>query len=153
MKYLFLFSITPVQGFINQARKTQDLYAGSFILSHLCRTAAERAEQDYKARVIFPKLTNEAIINRFLAVVDSNDMSQHLQRLLKAAGQAAPESRPILEVNPHHALIERIKEAPDADFEQWAKLLLDQALLAEGATLEDPAAFVRRMNSLLLGRS
>ena len=80
-------------------------------------------------------------------------MSQHLQRLLKAAGQAAPESRPILEVNPHHALIERIKEAGDADFEQWAKLLLDQALLAEGATLEDPAAFVRRMNSLLLGRS
>ncbi len=78
MKYLFLFSITPVQGFINQARKTQDLYAGSFILSHLCRTAAERAEQDYKARVIFPKLTNEAIINRFLAVVDSNDIKNNL---------------------------------------------------------------------------
>jgi CRISPR-associated protein Cmr2 len=73
MKYLFLFSVTPVQAFISQARKTQDLYAGSFILSHLCRTAAERVEQKYKARVIFPKLTNEAIINRFLAVVDDSN--------------------------------------------------------------------------------
>jgi len=78
MKYLFLFSITPVQGFINQARKTQDLYAGSFILSHLCRTAAEKAVHDYKARIIFPKLTNEAIINRFLAVVENDSTENNL---------------------------------------------------------------------------
>ncbi|VCU71970.1 Chaperone protein HtpG [Pigmentiphaga humi] len=86
-------------------------------------------------------------------VVDSEDMSQHLQRLLKAAGQAAPESKPILEINPGHALIERVKQAGEGEFKEWASLLLDQALLAEGASLEDPAAFVRRMNSLLLGRA
>ncbi|MDX3904472.1 MAG: molecular chaperone HtpG [Pigmentiphaga sp.] len=101
-----------------------------------------------EVRVTFRLVDSPACV-----VVDDQDMSQHLQRLLKAAGQATPESRPILEVNPRHALIERIKQAEDGDFEQWAKLLLDQALLAEGATLEDPAAFVRRMNSLLLGRS
>lgn len=78
MKYLFLFSITPVQEFIKQARKTQDLYAGSFILSHLCRTAAKKAEQDYKARIVFPVLTNKAIINRFLAVVNDSDTSKNL---------------------------------------------------------------------------
>ncbi|SFR15878.1 type III-B CRISPR-associated protein Cas10/Cmr2 [Desulfoscipio geothermicus] len=78
MKYLFLFSISPVQDFIVQARKTQDLYAGSFILSHLCRVAAEKARMVYNARIIFPHLANEALINRFLAVVDDGDRERNL---------------------------------------------------------------------------
>ncbi|MCL6635963.1 MAG: hypothetical protein K6T29_09410, partial [Peptococcaceae bacterium] len=78
MKYLFLFSISPVQAFIAQARKTQDLYAGSFILSHLCRVAAEKARMVYKARIVFPHLANEALINRFLAVVDDGDKERNL---------------------------------------------------------------------------
>jgi len=78
MKYLFLFSISPVQAFIAQARKTQDLYAGSFILSHLCRMAAEKARTDYMARIIFPHLANQALINRFLAVVDDGDRERNL---------------------------------------------------------------------------
>ncbi len=105
-------------------------------------------EQVKEVRVTFRLVDSPACV-----VVDDQDMSQHLQRLLKAAGQAAPTSRPILEINPQHALVDRIKAVPDEEFEQWAKLLLDQALLAEGAALEDPAAFVRRMNNLLLGKS
>jgi molecular chaperone HtpG len=85
-------------------------------------------------------------------VVDRDAMSQHLQRLLKAAGQKAPEVRPILELNPHHPLVQRLK-FDDARLADWAHLLLDQAQLAEGGALDDPAGFVRRMNALLLDKA
>jgi len=84
-------------------------------------------------------------------VVDENELSPHLQRLLRSAGQEAPEVKPILEINPEHALLARVSGAADGDFEEWSQLLLDQAMLAEGAALNDPAAFVKRMNRLLLG--
>lgn len=83
-------------------------------------------------------------------VADENAMSQHLQRLLKAAGQSAPDSAPILELNPEHPLVARLKSGEDAGLSDWAALLFDQAVLAEGAQLADPAGFVRRMNALLL---
>jgi len=82
-------------------------------------------------------------------VVDREAMSPHLQRLLKAAGQSAPEVKPILELNPTHALVQRLTTV-DARLADWAELLLDQAVLAEGGPLADPAGFVRRMNQLLL---
>jgi len=82
-------------------------------------------------------------------VVDKDAMSSHLQRMLKAAGQSVKPSAPILELNPQHPLVQRLQGAP-ADLEQWARLLLDQAILAEGGQLEDPAGFVRRVNGLLL---
>uniref|UniRef100_UPI0033419D19 molecular chaperone HtpG n=1 Tax=Castellaniella defragrans TaxID=75697 RepID=UPI0033419D19 len=84
-------------------------------------------------------------------VVDEHELSPHLLRMLKAAGQDAPEVKPILEVNPGHPLVKRLEAQPDASFGDWAELLLDQAMLAEGAMLKDPAAFVKRMNALLLG--
>ena len=83
-------------------------------------------------------------------VVDANELSPHLLRMLQAAGQEAPEVKPILEINPEHALIGRVQEASDADFGEWAQLLLDQSMLAEGAQLADSAGFVKRLNSLLL---
>ncbi|MBN4665568.1 molecular chaperone HtpG [Pandoraea nosoerga] len=82
-------------------------------------------------------------------VSDENDMSGTLQRLMKAAGQKMPEFRPILEINPEHALVKRLS-AQSADIADWTQLLFDQALLAEGGSLEDPAAFVKRTNALLL---
>jgi molecular chaperone HtpG len=82
-------------------------------------------------------------------VVDRHEMSQHLQRLLKAAGQSAPESKPVLEINPGHPLVRRLRD-DDSRLADWASLLLDQAQLAEGGTLDDPAGFVRRMNAMLL---
>jgi molecular chaperone HtpG len=82
-------------------------------------------------------------------VVDRDAMSAHLQRLLKAAGQKMPADAPILELNPHHPLVQRLKYE-DARLADWAHLLLEQAQLAEGGQLEDPAAFVHRLNRMLL---
>ena len=82
-------------------------------------------------------------------VADENDMSGNLARMLKAAGQKAPPSQPILEINPQHPLVTRLK-FEEARFDAWSHLLFDQALLAEGGQLEDPAGFVRRMNEMLL---
>jgi molecular chaperone HtpG len=89
-------------------------------------------------------------------VADDNEMSGHLQRLLKSAGQNLPggETKPILEVNPKHALIERLRDETDeARLADWGQLLLEQAQLAEGGQLADPAAFVKRLNRMLLGAS
>jgi molecular chaperone HtpG len=87
-------------------------------------------------------------------VADDHDLSGNLQRLLKAAGQKAPAAKPILEVNPHHPLVERLgQEADETRFGDLAQVLFDQALLAEGGNLEDPAGFVKRLNQLMLSMS
>ncbi|WP_344762477.1 molecular chaperone HtpG [Actimicrobium antarcticum] len=83
-------------------------------------------------------------------VVDENELSGNLMRMLKAAGQSAPDSKPILEINPDHPLVQRLKYE-EAKFDDWANILFDQAMLAEGGALTDPAAFVKRLNELLLG--
>jgi molecular chaperone HtpG len=85
-------------------------------------------------------------------VADEHELSANLVRMLKAAGQSAPESKPILEINPNHPLVTRLKyeDANQARFGDWANILFDQALLAEGGSLSDPAAFVKRMNEMLL---
>ena len=82
-------------------------------------------------------------------VADENDLSGNLARLLKAAGQKAPPSTPILEINVAHPIVKRLKPE-DERLKAWAELLFDQALLAEGGQLEDPAGFVRRSNELTL---
>ncbi|GGC75932.1 molecular chaperone HtpG [Undibacterium terreum] len=84
-------------------------------------------------------------------VADENELSGNLVRMLKAAGQAAPESKPILEVNPDHPLVQRLKYE-EAKFADWSHILFDQAMLAEGGTLVDPAAFVKRLNEMLLSK-
>ena len=81
-------------------------------------------------------------------VVEEGDMSAHLARLLKQAGQQAPKSQPVLEVNAAHALLKRLA-GEEAHFDDLAHILFDQAVLAEGGQLEDPAAYVRRVNALL----
>jgi molecular chaperone HtpG len=83
-------------------------------------------------------------------VADENELSGNLMRMLKAAGQNAPESKPILEINPDHPLVQRLKYE-EAKFEDWSSILFDQAMLAEGGTLTDPAGFVKRLNDMLLG--
>jgi molecular chaperone HtpG len=82
-------------------------------------------------------------------VADEYDMSGNLARILKAAGQKVPTSKPILEINPSHPLVVRLKDEKQR-FTDWSRLLFDQALLAEGGTLEDPAGFVKRTNELLI---
>lgn len=84
-------------------------------------------------------------------VVEEQDMAINLQKMLKAAGQAVPTSKPILEINPQHPLVLALKDEKEgARFDDWASLLFDQAMLSEGGQLDDPAAFVKRMNALLL---
>lgn len=85
-------------------------------------------------------------------VADENELSGNLLRMLKAAGQEAPESKPILEINPNHPLVTRLKyeDASGARFADWAHILFDQAALAEGGSLSDPASFVKRLNEMLL---
>ncbi|MEQ1773945.1 MAG: molecular chaperone HtpG, partial [Burkholderiales bacterium] len=82
---------------------------------------------------------------------DEYDMGANFQRLLKSAGQNVPASKPILEINPHHPLVQRLKdESDETRFDDLAKVLFDQSLLAEGGQLEDPAGFVKRLNQLML---
>lgn len=84
-------------------------------------------------------------------VTDEHDMSASLQRMLKAAGQQVPLSKPILEINAQHPLLQRLGDEADSQrFGDLASVLFDQALLAEGGQLEDPAGFVKRLNALLL---
>ena len=85
-------------------------------------------------------------------VADEHDLGGNLARILKAAGQKAPESKPILEINPKHPAVQRLKYE-ESHFADWANLLLEQATLAEGGTLEDPAGFVKRINALMLALS
>ncbi len=82
-------------------------------------------------------------------VREQNDMGPQLERLLKSVGQEVAEVKPILEINPQHKLIEKLEsEKNKNDFQDWTKLLYEQAVLAEGGQLKDPAAFVQRMNKL-----
>jgi molecular chaperone HtpG len=83
-------------------------------------------------------------------VVGEHELSGNLERLLKAAGQKTPDVKPVLEINPQHPIVQRLKSESDARFDDWANVLFEQALLAEGGQLEDPAGFVRRMNGLML---
>jgi len=84
-------------------------------------------------------------------VVGDFDMGAQMKRIMEAAGQAVPESKPILEINPRHPLLEKLDGEPDEDrFADLASIIFDQAHLAEGGSLEDPAAYVGRLNKLLL---
>ena len=93
------------------------------------------------------RVTTRLVDSPACLVVEEGDMSGHLARLLKQAGQDAPNARPILEVNPEHALVKKLDGSEH--FEDLAHILFDQALLAEGGHLDDPAAYVRRINALL----
>jgi molecular chaperone HtpG len=114
------------------------------------RPLVERIKATLGERVVDVRVTHRLTDSPACLVTGESDMSAHLERLLKAAGQAAPTVKPTLEVNPAHALITRLNTESDEDrFADWAHLLFEQALLAEGGHLDDPASFVRRLNGLL----
>jgi len=84
-------------------------------------------------------------------VAAADDINPQLRRMLEASGQAIPESRPILEINVRHPLVDRLSaEDNDEQFEDLSHIVLDHALLAEGTQLDDPAAYVRRINRFLV---
>jgi len=108
----------------------------------------DRLKEALKDRAKDVRVTTRLVDSPACLVVEEGDMSGHLARLLKQAGQAAPKSLPTLEVNAEHALVKRLDGS--AHFDALANILFDQALLAEGGQLEDPAAYVRRVNALLV---
>ncbi len=84
-------------------------------------------------------------------LVSDHGMNRNLERMLKEAGQPVPPNRPVMEINPDHPIVERLKEETDDQrFSDWTQILFDQALLAEGSQLDDPAGFVKRLNELML---
>jgi molecular chaperone HtpG len=124
---------------------------------------AEKAADEYKElldrikatlgdKVKDVRVTHRLTDSPSCIVADEHDLGGNLARILKAAGQKAPESKPILEINPKHPAVQRLKYE-ESRFDDWANLLLEQATLAEGGTLDDPAGFVKRINDLMLALS
>ena len=141
----------------------QSVAKGAFDLGSLQdeeeKKAAEEAAETFKPLLAKLKealkdkaedvrVTSRLVDSPACLVVTDNGMSMQLARMLKQAGQEAPESKPVLEVNPEHALVKKLEGS--VHFHDLANILFDQALLAEGGMPADPAAYVRRVNALLV---
>ncbi len=127
-------------------KKEQEKEAGEY------KELTDKVKQALEARVKDVRITHRLTDSPSCLVSDEHDLSGNLARMLKAAGQKAPEVKPILEINPHHPAVQRLKYE-EARFDDWANLLFEQAQLAEGGQLEDPAGFVKRINDLMLALS
>ena len=111
----------------------------------------EKVKQGLGERVKEVRISHRLTESPACLVADAHDPSFNLERLLKAAGQKVPTTKPILELNPAHPLVQRLKgEANEEQFSDLSHLLFDQSVLAEGGQLEDPSAFVKRVNQLIL---
>jgi molecular chaperone HtpG len=132
-------------------KKEQEKEAGEF------KELTEKIGKVLGEKVKEVRVTHRLTDSPACLVADASAMSTNLERLLKAAGQKVPETKPTLEVNPHHPLVSALKhESDEKRFADWSHILLDQAVLAEGGQLDEPGAFVKRLNELMLemaGRS
>jgi molecular chaperone HtpG len=123
------------------AKKTEDEYAD----------LVKRMQEVLGERVKEVRVSQRLTDSPSCLVMGEHEMAVHMQQMLKQAGHEVPASQPDLEINPGHPLISRLKdEADDARFSSWSNVLLDQAMLSEGGQLDDPVAFVNRLNDLLL---
>jgi molecular chaperone HtpG len=113
------------------------------------RELTERVQKALGERVKDVRVTLRLTASPACLVADAHDPGANLQRILRSVGQDVPAFKPILEINPEHPMVQRLKYE-EKRFAEWAELLFDQALLAEGGTLDDPAGFVKRMNELML---
>ena len=127
-------------------KKEQEKDAGDF------KELTDKIKASLTGRVKEVRVTHRLTESPACLVADEHDMNANLARLLKASGQKAPVSQPILEINPKHPVVLRLK-AEEKKFDDWASVLFDQALLAEGGQLDDPASFVKRVNQLMLEMS
>jgi molecular chaperone HtpG len=115
------------------------------------RGLVERMQKVLSDRASAVRVTHRLTDSPACLVSDEHGMSTNLERMLKAAGQNVPTSKPVLEINPGHPIVKRLNEETDERrFTDWSQILFDQATLAEGGQLEDPAAFVKRLNELML---
>ena len=111
----------------------------------------ERVKAIISEKVEDVRVTSRLTDSPACLVVGDNDMGAQMRRILEQAGQAIPDSKPILELNPEHSLVQKLDAETDEDrFADLVEILFDQSHLAEGAQLEDPAAFVHRLNKLIV---
>jgi molecular chaperone HtpG len=123
------------------AKETGDEYAG----------LVKRMQEVLDERVNTVRISQRLTDSPSCLVMGEQDMAVHMQQMLKQAGHEVPPSKPDLEINPSHTLVSRLKDEADDDrFASWSNVLLDQAMLSEGGQLDDPVAFVNRLNALLL---
>lgn len=115
------------------------------------KSLIERSQSALDGRVDSVRLTHRLTDSPACVVVDEADMGAQMRRLLEQAGQDVPESKPIFELNPDHPLVKKLDQEADEDrFADLVSVLFDQANLAEGGQLEDPSAYVSKLNRLLL---
>ncbi|MFL6579547.1 MAG: molecular chaperone HtpG [Burkholderiales bacterium] len=129
----------------DEDKKEQEKEAGENkeLVENIGKSLGDRVKQ---VRVTLRLTSSPACL-----VADQHGMSGNLERMLKAAGQTVPGSKPVLEINPHHPLVQLLKgETDQGRFGDWSHILFDQALLAEGGQLDDPASFVKRLNEMML---
>lgn len=144
-------------------KQFQDVSRGQFALPDVDdKPAVEASDEQHRpllerlGRALEDRVENVGVSRRLVdspacVVTGDDDLAPALRRMLEAAGQSIPEARPVLEINVSHPLVERLSaQEDDEKFAELANVLLDHALLADGAKLDDPAAYVRRMNRLLL---
>ncbi len=111
----------------------------------------KRLKKALEGRVEDVRVTNRLTESPACIVLNEHDMAMHMQRILKEAGHALPGSRPILEINPDHPILKKLDtEKSKKKFSDWSDILFDQAILAEGGQLEDPAGFVAKLNKMLV---
>ena len=157
LSYLQEFDGTPLQSVARGGLDLGDLEdeaerkAGEETAADF-KDLVERLKSTLGERVKDVQVSHRLTDSAACLVSDRGDMSATLERMLKQAGQDVPSRRPILEINPEHPLVKRLKQE-DGRFDDWSSLLFDQATLADGGKLEDPVGFVRRMNDLLLASS
>lgn len=113
------------------------------------KALVERLKEALKAQVKDVRVSQRLVDSPACLVADAHDMSAHLTRMLKQLGQKTPETKPILEINVGHPLLKRLESEEEPRFGELARLLFDQAVLLDGGQLDDPAGFVRRMNTLM----
>ena len=153
--------VTEFEGKALQSVAKGDLDLGA-LANETEKLAQEKTNEDFKDlladikttlgnKVKEVRVTHRLTDSPACLVADANDLSGNLERMLKAAGQKVPNSKPILEINPGHPLIAKLKvEQGKGRFADWCHILFDQSLLAEGGQIDDPAGFVKRLNALML---
>ena len=113
-----------------------------------------RIKESLTGKVKDVRVSSRLVDSPSCLVSDEDEMSMNLSRMLKAAGQEVPAVEPILEINVNHPIVKKMSDEKDQDrFSDWSSIVLDQAMLADGGTLEDPATFVVKLNNLILDLS
>ena len=153
LNFLTEFDGTPLQSVAKGAVDLGDLQdeeekKAAETAAESLKPTLEKLSESLKDKAKEVRVTTRLVDSPACLVVGDHDMSPQLARMLKQAGQPVPESKPILEINPEHPLVKRLGSS--SQFDDLANVIFDQALLAEGGVPADPAAYLKRINALLL---